>query len=79
MALPLLFDVGLIIFASAVLAYVARFLRQPVIIAYVLAGLIIGPSGLGMITNPDEISLLSELGIVFILFSVGLELDFRRL
>jgi CPA2 family monovalent cation:H+ antiporter-2 len=79
MALPLLFDVGLIIFASAVLAYVARFLRQPVIIAYVLAGVIVGPAWLGLITNPDEISLLSELGIVFLLFSVGLELDFRRL
>jgi CPA2 family monovalent cation:H+ antiporter-2 len=79
MALPLLFDVGLIIFASAVLAYVAKYLRQPVIIAYVLAGLIVGPAGLGLITNTDEISLLSELGIVFLLFSVGLELDFRRL
>lgn len=79
MAMPFLFDIGLIIFASAVLAYAARFLRQPVIIAYVLAGLIIGPAWLGLITNTDEIALLAELGIVFLLFSVGLELDFRRL
>ncbi len=79
MALPLLFDVGVIILVSAVLAYAARFLRQPVILAYVVAGLIVGPAGLGLITNTEEISILSELGIIFLLFSVGLELDFRRI
>lgn len=79
MALPLLFDVGVIILVSAVLAYAARFLRQPVILAYVVAGLIVGPVGLGLITNAEEIALLSELGIIFLLFSVGLELDFRRI
>jgi CPA2 family monovalent cation:H+ antiporter-2 len=79
MALPLLFDIGIIIVFSAILAYMARFLRQPIIIAYVLAGLIVGPAGLGLITNTEEITLLSELGIIFLLFSVGLEIDFRRL
>jgi Kef-type K+ transport system membrane component KefB len=79
MALPLLFDVGIIVLVSAVLAYAARFLRQPVILAYVVAGLIVGPVGLGIITNTEEISLLSELGIIFLLFSIGLELDFRRI
>ncbi|MEE9323161.1 MAG: cation:proton antiporter [Candidatus Aenigmarchaeota archaeon] len=78
MALPILFDLGIIIFASAVFAYLARMLKQPLIVAYVLAGLFIGPVGLGLITNTEEIALLSELGIVFLLFSVGLEIDFRR-
>jgi ABC-type antimicrobial peptide transport system permease subunit len=45
----------------------------------VVAGLIVGPVGLGLITNAEEIALLSELGIIFLLFSVGLELDFRRI
>ena len=78
MALPILFDLGFIIFLSAVLAYIAKFLKQPLIIAYVLAGLILGPMGMGLITNSEEISLLSELGIVFLLFYVGLEIDFRK-
>ena len=78
MALPLLFDIGVIIFVSAILAYVARILKQPIIIAYVIAGVIIGPVGLGFITNVEDINLLSELGIVFLLFSVGLEIDFRK-
>ncbi|MFH1237006.1 MAG: cation:proton antiporter [Candidatus Aenigmatarchaeota archaeon] len=79
MALPLLFDIGMIIVISAVLAYVAKFLRQPILVAYVIAGIIVGPMGMGIITNSEEIALLSELGIVFLLFSVGLEIDFRKL
>lgn len=79
MALPILFDIGLIIVISAILAYVAKFLRQPILVAYVIAGIIVGPMGMGIITNTDEIALLSELGIVFLLFSVGLEIDFRKL
>jgi len=76
---PILFDIGFIIIFSAVLAYLARFLRQPAIVAYVVAGILIGPiHGLGLITNFEEIKLLSELGIVFLLFSVGLEIDFRK-
>jgi len=76
---PILFDIGFIIIFSAILAYFARFLRQPAIVAYVVAGVLIGPvHGLGLITNFEEIKLLSELGIVFLLFSVGLEIDFRK-
>ncbi len=78
MALPLLFDIGIIIVLSAFLAYLAKMLRQPIIVAYVIAGLIIGPVGLGFITNVENINFLSELGIVFLLFSVGLEIDFRK-
>ncbi|NIO20413.1 MAG: hypothetical protein GTN76_06640 [Candidatus Aenigmarchaeota archaeon] len=78
MAFPILFDIGFIIIFSAVLAYLARFLRQPAIVAYVVAGILIGPVGLGLITNFEEINLLAELGIVFLLFSVGLEIDFRK-
>ncbi len=75
---PILFDIGFIIIFSAILAYLARFLKQPAILAYVFAGIIIGPAGFGLITNFEEIKLLSELGIVFLLFSVGLEIDFRK-
>jgi Kef-type K+ transport system membrane component KefB len=78
MAFPILFDIGFIIIFSAILAYFARFLRQPAIVAYVVAGVLIGPVGLGLITNLEEINLLAELGIVFLLFSVGLEIDFRK-
>ncbi len=79
MALTFLFDIGLVIIVSAVLAYAVKFLRQPAMIAFVLAGILVGPAVLGIISSTEEITQLSELGIIFLLFSVGLELDFRRL
>ena len=77
--LQLLWDMGLVIVAATLLAYVTKVLRQPLILAYVFAGIAIGPLGLGLITNSDVIRTLSELGIAFLLFIVGLELDLRRI
>ncbi len=75
----ILWDIGFIIVSATLLAHVARILRQPLIPAHVLAGVIIGPLGLRIITDSDVIRTLSELGIAFLLFIVGLELDLRRL
>ncbi|MBI2137132.1 cation:proton antiporter [Candidatus Woesearchaeota archaeon] len=73
----LLFDVGIVIIAAALLAYVARLLRQPMVLGYIIAGFVIGPAVLGFISSSVTISALSELGIAFLLFIVGLEIDFK--
>ena len=52
-----LFDIGLILVVSTLLAYTARLLRQPLLVAYVLAGIIIGPIGLGLIQSSEEIGM----------------------
>lgn len=78
MAQNIFFDIGFIIIISTLFAYIARFLRQPLIPAYVAAGIIIGPY-LGVITNFDAINNLSEIGIAFLLFIVGLEIDIGKL
>jgi len=75
----ILWDIGLIIISATLLANIARILKQPLIMAYVLAGVLIGPLGLKIITDHEAIRSLSELGIAFLLFIVGLELDLRRL
>lgn len=72
-------EVGIVIIAATVLAFLGKFLKQPSIIAYILAGVIIGPLGLKLIQNNDIIALFSELGIVFLLFIVGLQLDVKKL
>lgn len=77
--MSLFWDIGLIIVFATFLAYVARILRQPLILAYMAAGVIIGPFGLGLIREREVITILSEFGIAFLLFIVGLELDLRRL
>lgn len=74
----LLFAIGLSIVAASVLAYVTQLIRQPLIIGYIAAGILIGPQGLKLITNQEEIALLSELGLAFLLFIVGLEIDVKK-
>lgn len=75
----LLQDIGLCIVSATVLAYVARLLRQPLLLAYIAAGILIGPIGLKWITERDVIQQLSEFGLAFLLFIVGLEIDVKKL
>lgn len=77
--LSFLFAIGLIITVATVLAYVSRILKQPLIVGYVIAGILIGPFGFALITGETEILTLSELGVALLLFGVGLEIDFRAL
>lgn len=71
-------DIGIIIIAATFFSILAKILRQPLILGYLFAGVIIGPFGLGLIKGPEAISRFSELGIAFLLFIVGLELDVRK-
>lgn len=57
---------------------VLQTLRQPVLVGYILVGLILGPSMLGLIHDREQIGLLAELGILLLLFVVGMELDLKR-
>lgn len=75
---PLLRDLGVILVASAALALLARPARIPGIVAYIVAGLILGPVT-GLVTVSDAIELTSELGIALLLFLVGLELSFDKI
>src|SRR3989344_2553152 len=76
--LSILFDIGILIVLPAILANIARSLRQPLILGYVFAGVLLGPVGFSLIKNLDLISTISELGITFLLFIVGLELDLKK-
>ncbi len=75
----ILFDIGLIIIIATVLGFILKFVRQPLITAYILAGVLIGPFGLSLIKDYENIKILSELGIAFLLFMVGLELNAKKI
>jgi CPA2 family monovalent cation:H+ antiporter-2 len=51
--------------------------KQPPIIGYILAGVILGPSCFGLVTDRDSVSALAELGVLMLLFSIGMELNLR--
>jgi Kef-type K+ transport system membrane component KefB len=72
------FDIGLIIIVATIVGYLAKLLKQPLIPAYILTGLIIGPI-LGLVEDSNVILTLSEIGIAFLLFVVGLELNLKKL
>ena len=72
-------EIGIILIFATILAFVVRAFKQPLVPAYILAGLILGPLGLGVIKDPESIRALSEFGIAFLLFAVGLEINIKRL
>ncbi len=71
-----LFTVFFLIFSgSAVLASIALFTRQPLIIAYIIVGVVLGPYGTHVITDLSIIKEMSHIGIVFLLFLLGLDMQ----
>jgi Kef-type K+ transport system membrane component KefB/voltage-gated potassium channel Kch len=76
----LLSSIGLCVSVAAVLALVANRLRQPLLLAYLLTGVLIGPQiGLRLITEEESIRTVSEIGLILLLFIIGLELDLKKL
>lgn len=69
----------IILGASLVACIVFGRLKLPTIVAYMIAGAIIGPYAFGLIEDPDQFSFLAEFGVVFLLFALGLEFSFSRL
>lgn len=75
----LLQDLGFIILAGTLFAFLFKKIGQPLIVAYIFAGLLVGPIGLGLIVDYANINVLAELGVAFLLFALGLEIDFSKL
>ncbi len=68
-------QVGAILGLAAIGGAVAQLLRQPLIVAFIAVGILLGPSALSMVEQSDEIELFARLGIALLLFIVGLKLD----
>ena len=72
---------GIAVVALAALAcglLMQRF-RQPALVGYIVAGVILGPSGVGLVENREAIALLAELGVLMLLFMLGMELSLRAI
>lgn len=76
---PIVTSIAFAFIAAAVLAIVCERFRLPSIAAFIFAGLLIGPVGLGLIHEPHEIETIAGLGLVLLLFLIGLELDLHAL
>jgi Kef-type K+ transport system membrane component KefB len=69
----------LIFAGAALLATAALYTRQPVLIAYIVVGAVAGPNGTGWVADPGLVREISEIGIIFLLFLVGLDLQPSKL
>src|SRR5215468_822675 len=72
-------DITVSILFAWVLGLLAHFSRQPLILAYLVAGFFIGPFGMGWVKSQESISVISELGLIFMLFMIGLEIDLKKI
>lgn len=70
-------EVGAVIVVAGLFSVLAYRLRQPLIIAYILTGVLVGPGVFGLVHSPDMFAGLSQIGIAFLLFIVGLNLNWR--
>jgi Kef-type K+ transport system membrane component KefB len=67
--------IAAVLAVAAVVGLVANRLRQPLIVAFIGVGILVGPVGTGWVADVDEIEMLAQLGIAVLLFLVGLRLD----
>ena len=72
-------DIGFCIVLAGLLAILFVRLKIPEIAAYLLAGVVVGPVGAEMVTDPANIETISELGLILLLYLIGLEIDVRKL
>lgn len=76
---PILFTIFLIFSGAAVFATLALYARQALLISYILLGVLLGPSAIGLVDDSDLVRDMSSIGIMFLLFLMGLELNPREL
>ncbi len=79
MAVEIFQEIGMLLIIATLTAGLLNMLRQPMVIGYILTGIILGPYALGVVNYLDAIEALSQVGIIFLLFIVGLNLDPREL
>lgn len=71
-------EFALLLLISAAAGGAAMWLRQPVLIAYIVVGIVAGPAVLGLVKAHDQIDLLAQIGVTVLLFVVGLKLDLQH-
>ncbi len=79
MELNIFSQLVLIFAGAAAIATLFLYLRQPIILAYIMLGVLVGPWGLAVITDADEIEKLSHFGIILLLFLIGLNFQPAKL
>jgi CPA2 family monovalent cation:H+ antiporter-2 len=76
---PLVLNVGVVLTAAATMGFAARKLGLPSVIGYLVTGLMVSPFTPGFVADNNQLALLADIGVVLLLFEVGIELDLRKI
>ncbi len=76
---PLVLDVGAVLLVAATSGLLARKVGLPAIVGYLLAGVLVSPFTPGFVPDSNQIMILADIGVVLLLFEVGIEIDLRRI
>lgn len=78
---PLIQDLAVILGVAAVVTYIFKVIKQPVVLGYIAAGIIVGPytPPIFSVVDVKSVQIWSELGVIFLMFALGLEFSFRKL
>jgi CPA2 family monovalent cation:H+ antiporter-2 len=76
---PTIFELGLVLLVAAAAGWLARRLSLPAVVGYLAVGVAVSPFTPGYIANREQVQLLADVGVVLLLFEVGIEIDVPRL
>ncbi|MEN9293413.1 MAG: hypothetical protein RIT31_178 [Actinomycetota bacterium] len=76
---PLVLNVGVVLTAAATMGFAARKVGLPSVIGYLFTGLLVSPFTPGFVAENNQLALLADIGVVLLLFEVGIELDLKRI
>lgn len=79
MHFPLLQDLLIFMGFSAIVVYALQRIRLPSILGFLVTGILIGPHGLGLVSESEQIELISEIGVILLLFVIGMELSIKHM
>ena len=79
MHLPLLNEMLVLLSFSVIIVFVLQRLKLPSIIGFLITGVLIGPYGFSLVNAVDEVEILSEIGVILLLFVIGIELSIKQL
>jgi CPA2 family monovalent cation:H+ antiporter-2 len=72
-------DMALVMCVAALATVLCQLLRQPLVVGYLIAGIVVGPHMPGVYASTERVELVSDLGVILLVFSIGLEFTLRRL
>ncbi|MDO4540804.1 MAG: monovalent cation:proton antiporter-2 (CPA2) family protein [Syntrophomonadaceae bacterium] len=76
---PVLTEIFVVFCLAVLVLLVCNKLKVPAIVGYLLTGILAGPHGLGLVRSVEQVEQVAEIGVIMLLFSIGLEFSFRQL